>query len=432
MKNKKREKKNFSLSTKIFIALILAAISGAILYYLVPSGTFRDEIILNGLLYFLSEAFLRLLLMIVVPLVFFSLATGALAMGDPKSLGRVGAKTISLYLLTTALAIFIGLGMALLLQPGQGLDISIAENVEVTINQAPSAIDTILNIIPKNPFAALTEGNMLQVILFALLIGVICANHPEKLQTITKILNEGNDLMMAMTQIVMKAAPIGVYAMLTKTFAQTGFEALGPMVTYLASFGGGLLLQVTLVYLPLFILFTRLNVFKFIKKYASVAAFAFSSTSSSATIPLSLNACDELGVPRRVSAFTIPLGATVNMDGTAIMMGTAVVFVANAYGIDLSVQDYMTVILTATLASIGTAGVPGVGMVMLSMVLTSVGLPLEGIGLLMGIEKITDMFRTSANVTGDAVVTVIASKTEGILDIDQYNSDQPAEIKEEF
>lgn len=431
IKNKK-DAKSMSLSTKILIALVIGAITGAVLFYFVPSGTIKDDIIMNGVLYFLSQAFLRLLLMIVVPLVFFSLATGALAMGDPKSLGRVGVKTLLFYLLTTAIAIFIGLGLAQVFQPGQGLDITTAQSVEVAINEAPSAVDTILNIIPENPFGALAQGNMLQIILFALLLGIICANLPDKLQTVTKILNEGNDLMMAMTNIVMKVAPLGVFAMVAKTFADTGFDSVASMATYMISLGLGLVLQVGVVYIPLFLIFTRLNVFKFIKKFAQVAVFAFSSNSSAATIPVTLNACDDMGIPRKISAFTIPLGATVNMDGTAIMMGTAVVFVANAYGIELSAQDYMTVILTATLASIGTAGVPGVGMVTLSMVLTSVGLPVAGIALIMGVDKLMEMPRTAVNVTGDTVVTLIGAKTEGMLDEDQYNSVDTYKSTDEF
>lgn len=431
IKNKKNAK-SMSLSTKILIALVIGAITGAVLFYFVPSGTIKDDIIMNGVLYFLSQAFLRLLLMIVVPLVFFSLATGALAMGDPKSLGRVGVKTLLFYLLTTAIAIFIGLGLAQVFQPGQGLDITTAQSVEVAINEAPSAVDTILNIIPENPFGALAQGNMLQIILFALLLGIICANLPDKLQTVTKILNEGNDLMMAMTNIVMKVAPLGVFAMVAKTFADTGFDSVASMATYMISLGLGLVLQVGVVYIPLFLIFTRLNVFKFIKKFAQVAVFAFSSNSSAATIPVTLNACDDMGIPRKISAFTIPLGATVNMDGTAIMMGTAVVFVANAYGIELSAQDYMTVILTATLASIGTAGVPGVGMVTLSMVLTSVGLPVAGIALIMGVDKLMEMPRTAVNVTGDTVVTLIGAKTEGMLDEDQYNSVDTYKSTDEF
>lgn len=431
IKNKKNAK-SMSLSTKILIALVIGAITGAVLFYFVPSGTIKDDIIMNGVLYFLSQAFLRLLLMIVVPLVFFSLATGALAMGDPKSLGRVGVKTLLFYLLTTAIAIFIGLGLAQVFQPGQGLDITTAQSVEVAINEAPSAVDTILNIIPENPFGALAQGNMLQIILFALLLGIICANLPDKLQTVTKILNEGNDLMMAMTNIVMKVAPLGVFAMVAKTFADTGFDSVASMATYMISLGLGLVLQVGVVYIPLFLIFTRLNVFKFIKKFAQVAVFAFSSNSSAATIPVTLNACDDMGIPRKISAFTIPLGATVNMDGTAIMMGTAVVFVANAYGIELSAQDYMTVILTATLASIGTAGVPGVGMVTLSMVLTSVGLPVAGIALIMGVDKLMEMPRTAVNVTGDTVVTLISAKTEGMLDEDQFNSVKSYNSTDEF
>ncbi|MDO5026986.1 MAG: dicarboxylate/amino acid:cation symporter [Tissierellia bacterium] len=415
-----KEKKNMSITTKIFLGLILGAISGILLYYFMPSGPLKDDIIINGVFYFVGNAFIRLLQMLVVPLVFFSLSTGALSMGDTVSLGKIGLRTLLFYTATTAVAIAIALSLANLINPGMGMDLNIVQTSDVEINEAPSVIETFLNIIPKNPFEALAKGEMLQVILFALLVGIVSASLPERLSTITKILHEGNDMMMKMTSIVMKMAPIGVFALIAKTFTEFGLETFLPMLSYMATVAGGLLLQFVLVYTPLILLFTRLDIRHFYKKVIPPITFGFSSASSSATIPITLQATDNMGVPRKVSAFTIPLGATINMDGTAIMQGVAVVFIANVSGIELSMNDYMTVILTATLASIGTAGVPGVGLVTLSMVLSAINLPVSGIAMIMGIDRILDMLRTVTNVVGDMAGTLIIAKRENMLDIDQY------------
>lgn len=428
----KDKKKKISMTTRIFIGLIGGIITGIILHYFVPAGQIRDDIIIEGAFYMVGSGFMRLLQMLVVPLVFFSLSTGALSMGDTASLGKIGVKTVLFFLFTTALAVAIALGLSLIIKPGMGMDLSTVAQADVSIADAPSAKDTLLDIIPTNPIAALAEGNMLQIILFALLVGVICASMPEKLATISRLLNEGNDLMMKMTTMVMKVAPFGVFALVARTFSQLGFETFGPMLKYMGAVIGGLGLHVVFTYIPLLVIFTRLNPFKFFKKILPVITFAFSSASSGATIPITLASMDDAGVPRKVSAFTIPLGATINMDGTAIMQGCAVIFMSYAYQIPLEFSDFLTVILTATLASVGTAAIPGVGLVTLSMVLVSVGLPVEGIAMIMGIDRILDMARTAVNVTGDAVVTLIAAKTEGLLDIDQYNSTEKAEVSEEF
>lgn len=430
MQNK--EKKKLSLTTKVFIGLGLGALAGILIYYFFQTNEFVNRYIVEGLFYILGQGFMRLLQMLVVPLVFFSLSTGAMSMGDTASLGKIGAKTVLFYLFTTAAAVAIALVLSSIIKPGQGMDLSSVQQAEISINEAPSPVDTLLNIIPTNPIQALASGEMLQIILFALLVGIICAQIPEKLKTVSRLLDEGNNLMMKMTTLVMKVAPIGVFALIARTFSQLGFETFLPMLSYMLSVTGGLVIHLVFVYIPLLLIFTRLNPLVFLKKIIPVMTFAFSSASSGATIPLTLKSMDDLGVPRNVSAFTIPLGATINMDGTAIMQGTAVIFMSYAYGIPLEFSDFMTVILTATLASVGTAAIPGVGLVTLSMVLVSVGLPVEGIAVIMGIDRILDMVRTSVNVTGDSVVTVIAAATEDMLDKDQYYSSEPAEQNEEF
>ncbi len=432
MTEQKREKRTISLTQRIFIGLILGAVTGVLLHYLVPAGAIRDDFLIDGVFQFVGSGFMRLLQMLVVPLVFFSLATGALSMGDTASLGKIGVKTLLFYLFTTAAAIALALLLSNFIKPGENMDLQTVETVAVEIAEAPNLTDTLLNIIPTNPVAAMANGEMLQIILFALLVGIICAMMPEKLSLIARGLNEGNDLMMRMTGMVMLVAPFGVFALIARTFSQLGFETFLPMLAYMGSVSGALVLQVLLVYMPLLILLARVNPLTFFKKLAGPMTFAFSSASSGATIPLTLNAMDNMGVPRRVSAFTIPLGATVNMDGTAIMQGCAVVFISLAYGIPLGFGDFMTVILTATLASVGTAAVPGVGLITLAMVLRSVNLPVEGIAMILGIDRILDMARTAINITGDATVTMIMARQDGSLDLDQFNSTIPETESDEF
>lgn len=427
-----KPKKKISLTKKIFIGLIAGMILGIILYYVIPDSSLKQDVFIDGILYVVGQGFIRLLQMLVVPLVFFSLATGAMSMGDTASLGKIGIKTLLMYLFTTAAAIALALILANITNPGLGMELESMATTEVKIAEAPSVADTLLNMIPTNPIKAMADGEMLQIIVFALLVGYICAKLPEKLSIFSRILNEGNDLMMEMTQIVMKIAPIGVFALIARTFSGLGLETLIPMANYMLTVIGGLLLQVVLVYLPMLLILTRLNPGPFLKKMIPVQTFAFSSASSGATIPITLQAMDNMGVPRSISSFTIPLGATINMDGTAIMQGVAVIFIANAYGIPLEMGDFLMVILTATLASVGTAAVPGVGLITLSMVLNSVGLPVEGIAMIMGIDRILDMARTAINTTGDCVVTLINSKQAGMLDEDQYYDEKPLAESDEF
>lgn len=425
-------KKTLTITQKIFIGLGLGILTGILLYYFVPAGVFRDTFLIEGVFYVIGTGFMRLLQMLVVPLVFFSLATGALSMGDTASIGKIGIKTLVFYMFTTSVAIAIALLLSNFIKPGLDMDLASVETVAVEINEAPSAIDTLLGIIPTNPIEAMAQGHMLGIIFFALFVGLICAMIPEELTLFTRILNEGNSLMMKMTSLVMKVAPFGVFALIARTFSQLGFETFLPMMKYMAAVVGALILHVGFVYIPLLILFARVNPITFVKKFAGPMTFAFSSASSGATIPLTLDAMDEMGVPRKISAFTIPLGATINMDGTAIMQGCAVVFISLAYGIPLSFADFVTVILTATLASVGTAAVPGVGLITLSMVLRSVGLPVEGIAMIMGIDRILDMLRTAVNTTGDATVTMIVAKQDGSLNLDQFNSTIPIVDSDEF
>lgn len=417
-------KKKMGLSTKIFLALLSGAVFGVLIHYFVPASYFRDTLLINGILYVLGNGFIRLMQMLVVPLVFCSLVCGAMAIGDTKTLGKVGIKTLIFYLVTTAVAICLALGVASLISPGVGMNVTVEDTTVVTETASVNFAETLLNIIPKNIFTSLAEGEMLPVIVFALFVGIILAMLGNKVSTVSNFFSQFNDIMMEMTMIVMKAAPVGVFCLIAKTFAGIGFDAFVPMLKYMGSVILALALQCFVIYQLLLFLFTRLNPLKFIKKFFPVMAFAFSTSTSNATIPLSIDTLyKKIGVSKQISSFTIPLGATINMDGTSIMQGVAVVFIAQAYGIPLTPAAIATVIVTATIASIGTAGVPSVGLVTLSMVLSSVGLPTEGIALIMGIDRILDMLRTAVNITGDAVCTTVVANQEGALNREVFQKE---------
>ena len=420
-----KTKKKIGLSTQIFIALLLGALLGVVIHYWIPSSYIKDTVIVEGVLYVIGQGFIRLMQMLVVPLVFCSLICGSMAIGDTKTLGKVGVKTIGFYLVTTALAVCVALGSALLINPGRGLDMDAVQKGTVSsTTEATSLVDTLLNIIPKNPVQSMANGDMLPIIVFALFVGIMLAKLGTRGSVVANFFSQFNDVMMEMTMAIMKIAPIGVFCLIARTFATVGFSAFAPMLKYMGNVTLALAIQCLIVYQILLFVFTRLNPLKFIKKFLPVMGFAFSTATSNATIPMSIDTLSKkMGVSKQISSFTIPLGATINMDGTSIMQGVAVVFIAQAYGIPLTMGNLATVVVTATLASIGTAGVPSVGLVTLAMVLNSVGLPTEGIALIMGIDRILDMIRTAVNITGDAVCTTIVCHQEGSLNREVFNKD---------
>ena len=420
-----KTKKKIGLSTQIFIALLIGALFGVVIHYWIPSSYIKDTVIVEGVLYVVGQGFIRLMQMLVVPLVFCSLICGSMAIGDTKTLGKVGVKTIGFYLVTTALAVCVALGSALLINPGRGLDMDAVQKGTVSSStEATSLVDTLLNIIPKNPVQSMANGDMLPIIVFALFVGIMLAKLGTRGSVVANFFSQFNDVMMEMTMAIMKIAPIGVFCLIARTFATVGFSAFAPMLKYMGNVTLALAIQCLIVYQILLFVFTRLNPFKFIKKFLPVMGFAFSTATSNATIPMSIDTLSKkMGVSKQISSFTIPLGATINMDGTSIMQGVAVVFIAQAYGIPLTMGNLATVVVTATLASIGTAGVPSVGLVTLAMVLNSVGLPTEGIALIMGIDRILDMIRTAVNITGDAVCTTIVCHQEGSLNREVFNKD---------
>ncbi len=418
-------KKRLSLSTQIFVSLFIGALFGVAIHYWMPSSYIKDTVIVEGILYVIGQGFIRLMQMLVVPLVFCSLICGSMAIGDTKTLGKVGLKTVGFYLLTTALAVCIALATAYVINPGLGLDMEAVQKVDVTTTaEGMNLVDTILNIIPTNPIQSMASGDMLPIIVFALFVGIMLAKLGTRGSVVANFFSQFNDIMMEMTMVIMKIAPIGVFCLIARTFATVGFSAFAPMLKYMASVTLALGLQCFVIYQVLLFVFTRLNPMKFVKKFLPVMGFAFSTATSNATIPMSIDTLyKKIGVSKQISSFTIPLGATINMDGTSIMQGVAVVFIAQAYGIELTPANLATVVITATLASIGTAGVPSVGLITLAMVLNSVGLPTEGIALIMGIDRILDMMRTAVNITGDAVCTTIVSHQEGALNREVFNRD---------
>jgi Na+/H+-dicarboxylate symporter len=373
----------------------------------------------EGLFYLVGQAFLALLQVIVVPLVFVSLVCGTAALDNIRKLGRIGLRTVGLYLMTTAIAISIALSAAVLVGPGRGFGLDTEASFEAA--RAPSLVEVLIGIFPRNVIAAMSEGNMLQIIVFAILLGITLTLSGAAGKRILALFEDLNKVVMSLVWIVMKLAPYGVFALIARTFATQGFDAFGPLLKYFFLVLAVLFLHALVTYPVILKAFSGLSPRPFLGKLRDVQVFAFSTASSNATIPVTLKTVEErLGVKNSVASFTVPLGATINMDGTAIMQGVATVFIAQAYTMGLDLTDYLMVIVTATLASIGTAGVPGVGLIMLSMVLTQVGLPVEGIGLIIGIDRLLDMVRTAVNVTGDSAVSCIVARSENELDGDVY------------
>lgn len=401
---------NLKLWQKIIVALVLGVITGAILgpnaEYIKPIGTL----------------FINLIKMLIVPLIFSSLVVGICSMDDIKKMGRIGAKSFGIYLLTTAIAITIGLTIGTILQPGAGLNMELPADMAVA-KEAPAFIDTLLNMVPKNPIAALSSGAILQIIVFALILGVAINLAEEKGKPVARVFESFAEIMYKMTHIVMSFAPYGVFALMAWVAGKYGLDVLLPLGKVILGVYIGCILHVLLTLTGGGImLFSRLNPVRYWRGIIDAQAVAFTTTSSSGTLPVTMEcARTNLGVSKPISSFVLPLGATINMDGTALYQGVAALFVAQAFGIDLSTGQYITIILTSTLASIGSAGVPGAGLIMLSLVLTSVGLPLEGLAVIAGIDRILDMARTTVNVTGDLMVSVLVAKSEGELDEEIYN-----------
>ena len=397
------------LATKIIIGLIVGAVVGLVLNIVSPD-VFK---VLDTYLFTpLGQIFLNLINMLVVPIVFFSITLGVAGLGDPKKLGRIGFKTISFFLVTTAIAIIIGLFLAMIIQPGHVGNFN-TEGVSFEAEKAPSTGETLLNIIPSNPIQAFAEGNMLQIIAFSIFVGFSIAMLGKKAEALLTVVEQGNNLMMYLVNIVMKFAPYGTFGLIATAVGSQGLSAIKAMGLYMIVVVLALLIHSIVTYGSAVFFLAKYNPFTFFKKFSSAMSVAFSTSSSNATLPVSMDiAQKELNIPKSISSFVQPLGATINMDGTAIMQGVATIFIAQVYGVNLTMIELVTVVLTAVLASIGTAGVPGVGLILLAMVFSSVGLPVAGIGLILGIDRLLDMARTAVNITGDAACALVVSETE--------------------
>jgi Na+/H+-dicarboxylate symporter len=399
---------------QIFIALTLGLIVGIALN---QSGNSEYAASLKPI----GDLFLNGIKMLIVPLIFISLVSGVTSLRDMSTMGRLSFKTLALYLGTTAVAIIIGLALAAVFQPGVGIDLGSAKAVSAA--ESPSLVTTLVGLVPANPVAAFAQGNVLQIIVFAILFGLAITLAGDAAKPVKVFMDSLAEVFYKFTGIIISFAPYGVFALITWVAGTYGFELLAPLAKVIGVVYLGCLIHAVVVYAGLIKFVARLNPVRYVQGVIEPAIVAFSSTSSAGTLPITMMSAERnLGVSRGVSSFVLPLGTTINMDGTALYQGVCALFVAQAYGIDLGLAQYATIVLTATLASIGTAGVPGAGLIMLSLVLTSVGLPLEGVAIIAGIDRILDMARTSVNVVGDCAVAVLVAKSEGQLDHSLYDT----------
>lgn len=414
--------KKLGLTTRIMVGLALGILFGLILSPF-SKTPFVKDVVIDSVLAFFGGAFINLMKVMIVPLVSVSLAMGAASIGDIKKLRRIGTKVLGFYFATTAIAVAIGLFVAKITGVGKGMKMGELPVGEFKVVEQDKLINVLLDMVPKNIVNAMSEEKMLAIIIFFLLLGVAITALGDKVKNIKVILEEANELVLKMVELIMEVAPIGVFALISKVVASTGVDVLLKLVGFVVVTLIAFVIH-TGVYQIMLVSMAKMSPIKFFKKFLKVISVAFSTSSSNATIPVNIETLSEnFGVSEEISSFTIPLGATVNMDGTAIMQGVAAVFIANLYNIHLGPTQYLGIILTAVLASVGTAGVPGAGMLMLSLVLKQAGLPLEGIGVVIGVDRIIDMFRTVVNITGDAVCTIVVARSENeITDMEKFNN----------
>lgn len=417
--------KKLNLTTKILISLFLGIILGVMTNIYLSNNELVNNLLINGVFTVIGQMFLNAIKLLVVPLVFVSITLGVAKMGDMAKLGRIGGKTILFYLLTTAFAICIGLIIANITDPGVGLDMSsipISETNLENTQESVTIFDQIANLIPTNIFKALYDGNMLQIIFFSVFLGIAITSLGKRVTKLHEILEELNEIFLQMLMMLMRLAPIAVFSLIITTFATLGLEGIVPIFSYVISAIGAMILQVIVVYSIILIVKGKVKPLQFYKHMRPAMSLAFSTASSTGTLPVTKKCVEDgCGVDSEIASFVLPIGATINMDGTSIMQGVAVVFIAQAFGVTLSPMDYLSVIITATLASVGTAGVPGSGVVMLSMVITQVGLPIEAIGIIMGVDRIIDMFRTTVNITGDSVCSIVIARSENAINDEIFN-----------
>ena len=413
--------KKISLGNWIFIGMFLGVIVGLFLNLFVDNHFIKDVILMDNVFYLGGNIFIRLMKMLVVPLVFCSLVVGVSSLSDINKIFTVGGRTIILYLITSLIGIFIAFTVSAVLKPGVGVNLSaITQTSNVTINQTMTEL--VLDIIPENPLNALASSEMLPVIIVGAIMGFILFKLSNKTPTLNNLFKELNKIMIAMTGIVLKFAPFGIFCLMARTFGTLGLENIFSLTKYMNCVVFVLLIKLFLVYPIILLILTKVNPLRFYRKFISVMIFAFSTLSSNATIPLNMHKLEDMGVSHVVSSFTVPLGATINKNGTIIMQCVAVMFAAQYCGIDLGISAILTLIFTVLIASTSTPSVPFSGLATLTLVFTSIGIPLEMIGLLVGIDHILDTFRTAVNITGDAICTIVVDFKNKTFDVDVFNN----------
>ena len=405
-----------SFTKKIIVSMVLGIIFGVFINLIDISQSSTHSIIINGL-DLVSHLFLSALKLIIIPLIFFSIVCGIVSLSEDVSISRLGIKTISLYLVTTVIAISLGLLFASLIsyEPVLVTDL----NSEINVKE----IQSENNFFPNNIFKSMVDGNIIHLLIFSILIGISASRIKEKIKTFIKYVHEFNEVINELVRIIISFTPLAVFCILSKTFATQGLDTLMPLMGYFMTVVAVLLLHFFITFSLLLKIFTRLDPIIFYRNIKDVLVFTFSTSSSSASIPFTLKTANEkCGVDKSISTFSIPLGATINMDGTAIMQGCATFFLASLYGIDLGINEILTIVITATIASIGTAGIPSAGIIMLTVIFTQIGIPLEGITLLLGVDRLLDMMRTSVNVSGDLCISCIVASSENKLDHNTFKS----------
>lgn len=418
------------MTTKILIWMIGGLVAGVLINTFANDVAFIQKYLVNGFFHVVGSIFINLLKMLVVPLLIFSLICGVCSIREIALLKRISSQSFLLFMLTTALAAVSAITIALFVELGQGFDMAQLKNT-IPPPPAPLWSQILIDFVPNNVVLAYSQDSMLKIIFFTILFSICVLLIGKQGEVIIEFSEKMNEIMMKMASVIVQLAPIGIFALMAKTFSQQGVDLIQPMIGYFALVAMVLIFHTTATLTVLLKLLGRINPLVFMKKMRSVQMFAFSTASSSATMPVTLRTAEKcLGIDKTTSSFVVPFGATLNMDGTAITHGVATVFIANVYGIDLGITDYLSVVAMTVLASIGTAGVPGLGVVMLAMVFNQVGLPVEGIVLVLGVDRLLDMMRTAVNVTGDMTVAMIVSRNEDNVSMEIFN-DPSADIDQE-
>ena len=409
-----------SFTKKVLFSMVTGIIVGVLINNFFLPSYFIESILINQVLHTISSLFLILLKMIVLPLIFVSIISGIISINDVNTLGRLGIKTLTLYVFTTMLAITLALFVSNFID--YNIETISQNNVIQNISPIDKNSNLILNIFPDNFFSALVDGNVIQVLSFAIFIGISASYVKNEIPEFVSLINNLNKIFNKMVMIIISFTPIAVFSLLAKTFSTEGMDVFIPLIKYFSVVVLVLLLHFAFTYSLILRFFSSLSIQKFYSKLRSLIIFTFSTSSSNASIPFTLNTIvNKYGVNKSFASFSIPLGATINMDGTAIMQGCATYFLAAYYGIDLVFSDFVLIILTATVASIGTAGIPSAGIIMLSLILTELGIPLEGITLLLGVDRLLDMMRTSVNVSGDTCISCVVAQSEKLIDVKKFN-----------